>query len=215
MKERDESDVRKQLTLDSSGIDFNKGGGLMPAILQDFRTGRVLMLGYMNADALEHTCSSGLMTFYSRSRERLWTKGETSGNTMLVREIHPDCDGDALLVKVEPTGPVCHTGRDTCFGERSSHGFLYELQAVIAGRDRNRDSGSYTSSLLEGGTGAVARKVGEEAVELVIAALEESDERFLSEAADLLYHVQVLLQKRGYGIEDVERVLHARNRKRD
>lgn len=191
-------------------LNFAKGDGLIPAIVQDARTDRVLMLGYVNREALQQTVATGRMTFYSRSRRELWTKGETSGNQLLVQEILPDCDRDTLLIKAVPTGPVCHTGSDTCFGENSAKGFLYLLEETIEGRKRELREGSYTASLFAAGVDAIAQKVGEEAVELVIAAKGECDDRFLNEAADLMYHVQVLLANRGYRLADVERVLEGR-----
>lgn len=188
------------------------GEELIPAIVQDDRDGSMLMLGYMNREALRQTVAEGQVTFYSRSRGRLWTKGETSGNRLAVRDILADCDGDALLIRAVPAGPVCHTGSDTCFGNFSSRGFLYRLEAIIKERKEDPPEGSYTASLFAGGVDAIAQKVGEEAVELVIAAKGESDDRFLNESADLLYHVLVLLTDRGYSLEDVEKVLEGRSR---
>lgn len=188
------------------------GEELIPAIIRDDRDGRVLMLGYMNREALRQTVAEGEVTFYSRSRGRLWTKGETSGNRLAVRDLLADCDGDALLIGAVPSGPVCHTGSDTCFGDPSPRGFLYRLEETIKERKEDPPEGSYTASLFAGGVDAIAQKVGEEAVELVIAAKGESDDRFLNEAADLLYHLLALLTDRGYSLEDVENVLAGRSR---
>jgi phosphoribosyl-ATP pyrophosphohydrolase/phosphoribosyl-AMP cyclohydrolase len=175
---------------------------LKPAIVQDAASGRVLMLAWMDAEAERLTRETGQAWFWSRSRKRLWRKGETSGNTLAVVEVRDDCDGDALLVRVEPAGPTCHTGSVTCFAP--------ELWRTIARRAAERPEGSYTAELLEAGTGAVARKVGEEAVEVAVAALDESDERVLEEAADLVYHLYVLLAARGLDVAQLEDVLRAR-----
>jgi phosphoribosyl-ATP pyrophosphohydrolase/phosphoribosyl-AMP cyclohydrolase len=175
---------------------------LKPAIVQDASTGRVLMLAWMDAEAERRTRETGEAWFWSRSRERLWRKGETSGNTLAVDELRDDCDGDALLLRVTPAGPTCHTGSLSCFAPA--------LWRTIAARASERPAGSYTSDLLEAGVGACARKVGEEAVELTVAALDESDERVLEEAADLVYHLYVLLAARGLDVAQVEDVLAAR-----
>jgi len=176
---------------------------LRPAIVQDAASGRVLMLAWMNDEAERLTRETGEAWFWSRSRERLWRKGETSGNTLAVLELRDDCDGDALLLRVTPAGPACHTGSVTCFAPA--------LWRAIAERALERPEGSYTTQLLEAGVGAVARKVGEEAVELTVAALDESDERVLEEAADLVYHLYVLLAARGLDVAGVEEVLRARS----
>ena len=175
---------------------------LTPAIVQDSGTGRVLMLAWMDDEAERRTRETGEAWFWSRSRERLWRKGETSGNTLAVDELRDDCDGDALLLRVTPAGPTCHTGSLSCFAPA--------LWRTIAARASERPAGSYTSDLLEAGVGACARKVGEEAVELTVAALDESDERVLEEAADLVYHLYVLLAARGLDVAQVEDVLAAR-----
>ncbi len=172
------------------------------AIVQDAATGRVLMLGWMNDEAERLTRETGEAWFWSRSRDELWHKGATSGNTLRVVELRDDCDGDALLVRVEPTGPACHTGSVSCFAP--------ELWRTVAERAANRPEGSYTAELLDDGVGAVARKVGEEAVELAVAALDESDERVVEEAADLVYHLYVLLAARGLDVTQVEDELRAR-----
>ncbi len=197
-------------------IDFSKSGnGLVPAIIQDAQTNAVLMLGYMNEEALKKTEKEGKVTFYSRTKQRLWTKGEESGNFLEVLSIAPDCDNDTLLIKANPTGPVCHTGSDTCFDERNIRegdiGFLTRLQDLIDQRKQEMPSGSYTTSLFEKGINKIAQKVGEEAVETVIEAKDDNDELFLNEAADLTYHLQVLLTAKGFRIEDVVKVLQERH----
>ncbi len=196
-------------------MDFNKMNGLLPAIIQDFSTGKVLMLGFMNEEAYRKTLEDRRVTFYSRTRERLWTKGEESGNYLEVKEILEDCDQDTLLVKVNPAGPVCHTGSDTCFDEvnRESLKFLADLQQLISRRREEMPEGSYTTKLFEKGINKIAQKLGEEAVELVIESKDENDTLFLNEAADLVYHFLVLLSAKGYGIHDVVKVLEERHRK--
>jgi phosphoribosyl-ATP pyrophosphohydrolase/phosphoribosyl-AMP cyclohydrolase len=193
--------------------DFSKyADGLVPAILQDAATNKVLMLGFMNEEALNKTNAEGKVTFYSRSKQRLWTKGETSNNFLLVKEIIIDCDNDTLLIKASPTGPVCHTGADTCFNEPNSSFSLEKLEEIIADRKNNPSGSSYTSSLFSKGINKIAQKVGEEAVELVIESKDENKEKFLSEAADLLYHYLVLLQAKNYKLEDVVNVLSDRHK---
>lgn len=196
-------------------MDFTKdSAGLVPAIIQDDATGRVLMLGYMNQEALDKTRAEGLVTFYSRSRSKLWTKGETSGNFLHVVSIAEDCDHDALLIKARPDGPVCHTGADTCWGEVNEADdilFLRELQDFIDRRRAEMPDGSYTTSLFRKGTGKIAKKLGEEAVECVIGAVSGDDENFIYESADVLYHLIVLLTHKGYRIEDVVRELRSRH----
>jgi phosphoribosyl-ATP pyrophosphohydrolase/phosphoribosyl-AMP cyclohydrolase len=192
-------------------IDFDKGTGLVPAIVQDARTRAVLMLGYMNREAYERTRAEGVVTFFSRSRGRLWTKGETSGNRLIVENIVTDCDNDALLVQARPTGPVCHTGADACFDAPSD--FIHYLDRVIASRrdDADPDS-SYTARLLAGGAAAAAQKVGEEATEVVIEAVGGTDARLLEESADLVFHLLAALAARGLSWADVVAVLEARHR---
>lgn len=193
-------------------VDFAKSDGLVPAIVQDSLTGRVLMLGYMNEEALEKTISSGLATFYSRSKARLWTKGESSGNTLQVMGIKLDCDQDTLLIRARPAGPTCHTGTDTCWAEDNRlEGFLGQLEAVIQSRKGANPETSYTASLFARGINKVAQKVGEEAVELIIEAKDDDEVLFLNEAADLMYHYIVLLAAKGYELEDVMKVLAARH----
>lgn len=205
----------KQITKDNiHTIDFDKGGGLVPAILQDAENKEVLMLGYMNAGSLIESFESGKVTFYSRSKERLWTKGESSGNFLHLQEIYMDCDADTLLVLAIPEGPVCHTGSRTCFdlpGE--SHFRLSTLEKIIAERKNNPREGSYTNRLLEEGINKIAQKVGEEAVELIIEAKDDADELFKGEAADLLYHFLVLLAAKEITLDEVLEVLAGRHSK--
>ncbi len=191
-------------------LDYGKGGGLIPVIAQDIKSGRVLMQAWMNRRAVDVSLETGKLTFYSRSRNSLWTKGETSGNYLLVKELIPDCDKDSLLAKVEPTGPVCHTGSDTCFGEENpvrgaSAGpdFLLQLEDLLKQRKGADPETSYTSKLFTKGLKRIAKKVGEEAVELVLEAENTDNQRFTEEAADLLYHLEVLLLAKGLGISDV------------
>ncbi len=197
-------------------IDFDKQGGLIPAIIQDAKTDKVLMLGYMNQEALEKTQQEGIVTFFSRSKQRLWTKGETSDNFLHVVEIRNDCDQDTLLIKVNPAGPTCHTGADTCWNEVNAPGqagWLNHLKAVIRDRKNNPNEKSYTASLFKKGTNKIAQKVGEEAVELVIEAMDSNDELFKGEAADLLFHYLVLLEQRGIDFDEIIDVLRARHAK--
>jgi phosphoribosyl-ATP pyrophosphohydrolase/phosphoribosyl-AMP cyclohydrolase len=193
--------------------DFSKyTDGLVPVIVQDNITNKVLMLGFMNNEALEKTKTDNKVTFFSRSKQRLWTKGETSNNFLLVKEILLDCDKDTLLIKASPTGPVCHTGADTCFNENNSSFSLNKLEEVIINRKNYPSDSSYTSSLFAKGINKIAQKVGEEAVELVIESKDDDKEKFLGEAADLLFHYMILLQAKNYTIADVEKVLAARHK---
>lgn len=195
--------------------DFSKyADGLVPAIIQDEGTGKVLMLGFMNAEAFEKTRSQNRVTFYSRSKKRLWTKGEESGNFLTVKSIATDCDNDALLVKASPAGPVCHTGADTCWGETNTGNFLVALEHVIQSRKTAAPDSSYTAELFSKGINKIAQKVGEEAVELVIEAKDNNDELFLGEAADLLFHYMILLSAKGFSLADVEEVLQKRRVKK-
>lgn len=191
-------------------LDWERGGGLVAAIVQDAASGRVLMLGYMDRAALEETTGSGQVTFYSRSRQRLWTKGESSGNTLQLVSIERDCDGDALLVRARPRGPTCHAGTQSCFAQARA-GTLDALDALIEARERERPSGSYTTRLFEEGTRRIAQKVGEEGVETALAAVAEDDAALLGEAADLVYHLLVLLRARGLGLTDLAAALHSRS----
>lgn len=195
-------------------LDFDKMGGLIPAIIQDAITKNVLMLGYMNPEAYEVTRSTGKVTFYSRTKNRLWTKGETSGNFLNVVSIAEDCDHDTLLIQVNPVGPVCHTGTDTCFGTANEAGveFLRYLQDFIERRHREMPEGSYTTSLFRKGTNRMAQKVGEEAVETVIEATNGTDEGFVYEASDLMYHLIVLLTSKGMRLETLAAELQKRHK---
>lgn len=197
-------------------LNFNKlAGNILPAVIQDNSTGKVLMLGFMNREAYDKTLETGKVTFFSRTKNRLWTKGEESGNFLNVVSIHPDCDQDTLLIKADPTGPVCHTGDDTCWGETNKPDdldFFKYLQDFIEKRKKEMPKGSYTTSLFEDGTAKIAQKVGEEAVETVIEAMAENDKRLLYEASDLVYHLIVLLTHKGYRIEDVARELKKRHK---
>jgi phosphoribosyl-ATP pyrophosphohydrolase/phosphoribosyl-AMP cyclohydrolase len=199
-------------------MDFDKLDGLIPAIIQDASSSRVLMLGFMNAEALDRTREEGRVTFYSRTKQRLWTKGEESGNYLHVVDILEDCDQDTLLIKANPAGPVCHTGDDTCFKELNSTardqegiGFISVLQQLIHSRKEELPEGSYTTTLFKKGINKIAQKVGEEAVELVIESKDNRDELFLNEAADLLYHLLVLLSAKGKDIKEVVTVLEQRH----
>ena len=195
-------------------INFSKyTDGLVPAIIQDYTTGKVLMLGFMNEEAFQKTKNESTVTFFSRSKQRLWTKGESSGNFLRVKSMLADCDSDTILIKAEPTGPVCHTGADTCFNETNPGFSLERLEAVIADRKNNPDEKSYTASLFARGINKIAQKVGEEAVELVIESKDDDKEKFLGEAADLMFHYLVLLQAKGYKLADVIKVLTARYKK--
>ena len=196
------------MNLDIKKIDFDKTQGLVPAIIQDSATNKVLMLGYMNAEALQKTMNEKVVTFFSRSKNRLWTKGETSGNFLHVVEMISDCDHDTILIKARPDGPTCHTGADTCFDETNqADSFLRKLEGVIQDRKAHPKEGSYTTSLFTKGINKVAQKVGEEAVELVIEAKDDDEALFLGEAADLLYHYLILLTAKGYQLQDVIDVL--------
>lgn len=194
-------------------IDFTKNNGLVPVIIQDDSTLQVLMLGYMNREAYEKTMKENKVTFFSRSKNRLWTKGETSGNFLYLKKIMEDCDNDALLVKVNPAGPTCHNGTTSCFAEETARGFLYKLQDTISQRIESNDTSSYTSNLYKKGINKVAQKVGEEAVELVIEAKDNNAGFFKNEAADLLYHFLILLKAKGCCLEEIEDVLKERSKK--
>ena len=195
-------------------IDFQKCGGLVPAIIQDAQTKVVLMLGYMNEEALKKTQETGLVTFFSRSRQCLWTKGETSGNYLHLVDIKVDCDNDTLLIKANPDGPTCHTGTDTCWGEENRPNpllFLSELNDFIEKRHEEMPEGSYTTSLFKDGLNRMAQKVGEEALELVIEATNGTNERLIYEGSDMLYHLIVLLTSKGLRIEDMAKELIERH----
>ena len=194
-------------------INFNKSDGLVPVIVQDAVNMQVLMLGYMNEEALAKTNEVGKVVFYSRSKQRLWMKGETSGNFLFVNEIKVDCDNDTILIMANPVGPVCHTGTQTCFGDVNSKGFLYKLEETIHKRIDENDETSYTNKLFKKGINKVAQKVGEEAVELVIEAKDNDDDLFLNEAADLMYHFLILLKAKNHTLSQVEKILTERTKK--
>ena len=194
-------------------LDFDKLGGILPAIIQDAETNEVLMLGFMNEEAHRKTLKEGRVTFYSRSKKRLWTKGEESGNYMDVVEILEDCDNDTLLIRVNPHGPACHTGMRTCFGEtvQENLAFLQRLQSLLQSRKEELPENSYTAKLFREGPRKIAKKLGEEAAELVIEAMDTEEDKFLNEAADLLFHLMILVVDRGYKLEDVVNVLEDRH----
>lgn len=202
------------MKLNAKTIDFEKSGGLVPAIVQHARTEQVLMLGYMNARALAKTQETGLVTFWSRSREELWTKGETSGNSLRLERLELDCDNDTLLVRALPTGPTCHTGTPSCFGDSGPQGlgFLAYLEDLIEGRKTADKDSSYTAALLQGPLRRAAQKVGEEGVETALAAVAETDDKLTSEAADLMYHLLVLLAAKDIKFADVVAELQARHK---
>lgn len=192
-------------------IDFNKGDGLVPVIIQHEVSLQVLMLGYMNKEAYKKTMKERKVTFFSRSKNRLWTKGEASGNFLMVKEIFLDCDNDTILIKVTPKGPTCHTGSESCFGAKSTKGFIYELEQAIHQRIETKNQNSYTNKLFLQGINKVAQKVGEEAVELIIEAKDNNSELFKNEAADLLYHYLILLKAKEFQLSDIENVLKLRS----
>ncbi|HEY1040885.1 MAG TPA: bifunctional phosphoribosyl-AMP cyclohydrolase/phosphoribosyl-ATP diphosphatase HisIE [Bacteroidia bacterium] len=194
-------------------IQFSKyANGLVPAVVQDVNTNKVLMLGFMNEEAFAKTKQSGKVTFYSRSKQRLWTKGEESGNFLYFKEALIDCDEDTILIKAMPAGPVCHTGADTCFGEKNESPFIKHLESIINSRKLASQESSYVSSLVKKGINKIAQKVGEEAVELVIEAKDNNDELFLNEAADLFFHYLILLNAKNFSFEDVKSILKKRQK---
>ena len=193
-------------------IDFNKGNGLIPAVIQDFTTLKVLMVGFMDKQAYEKTVNEKNVTFFSRTRNELWTKGEISGNFLRVIDIKSDCDKDTLLIQVKPEGPVCHTGSYSCFGENDPKGFLYSLEEIIAQRIDNNVQESYTNKIYRKGINKIAQKVGEEAVELVIEAKDDNIGLFKNEAADLLYHLLILLKAKNIKLTDIEEMLMDRHK---
>jgi phosphoribosyl-ATP pyrophosphohydrolase/phosphoribosyl-AMP cyclohydrolase len=201
--------------MNNLAVDFNKfQDGLVPAIIQDFSTNKVLMLGYMNKEAFDHTMSSTRITFFSRSKNRLWTKGEESGNFLELKSVLLDCDSDALLFKVKPLGPVCHSGADTCWDETNRvDDFLEYLEEIIELRKNSTDASSYVKTLMDKGINKVAQKVGEEAVELVIESKDDDDQKFLDEAADLMFHYLILLNSKGYKLQLVKDILQKRHNK--
>ena len=196
-------------------IDYKKySDGLVPAIVQDDKTGKVLMLGFMNEAAVARTNELQQVTFFSRTKNRLWTKGEESGNFLNLKSMAVDCDNDTLLVKADPVGPVCHTGADTCWNETNTNpGFIFQVEQIIVDRKNNPTDESYTSSLFKKGINKIAQKVGEEAIELVIESKDNDDVLFKNEAADLLFHYMILLQAKGFSLQDISNVLEERHRK--
>jgi phosphoribosyl-ATP pyrophosphohydrolase/phosphoribosyl-AMP cyclohydrolase len=196
-------------------INFDKNNGLVPAIIQDAKTNKVLMLAYMNEEAYQQTIETKKLTFYSRSKKRLWVKGEESKNYLNLKSIKIDCDNDTLLIKVKPEGPTCHTGDDTCWSEKNktTYGFLSKLESVIKDRRKNPTEKSYVSKLFKKGINKIAQKVGEEAVELVIESKDNDEDLFLNEGADLLFHYLILLQVKGYKLNDVVKILEERHKK--
>jgi len=200
--------------LDTKQLDWVKGDGLLPAVVRHWRSGAVLMLGYMNADALAQTQQTGKVTFFSRSKQRLWTKGETSGHFLLLKSLRGDCDNDTILIQAEPIGPTCHKGTQSCFGDGAEPplAFLAELDALVAQRERERPAGSYTTKLFEGGIRRIAQKVGEEGVETALAAVAQDEAALRSESADLIFHLLVLLRARGVEFADVVEELRARHK---
>ncbi len=193
-------------------IDFEKSGGLVPAVIQDANTLKVLMLGYMNQEAFDQTMSTGKVTFFSRSKNRLWMKGEESGNFLELKSMALDCDNDSLLIKAIPIGPVCHTGADTCWGEKNhADDFLTYLEGIIELRKHSTDDTSYVKSLFERGLNKIAQKLGEEAVEMIIEAKDDNHELFVNEAADLLFHYLILLNRKGFSLQDIKEVLRKRH----
>ena len=201
------------IDFDPGQLAWDKGDGLLPAVVQHAMDGRVLMLGYMNRAALDATLAGGRVTFYSRSRQRLWTKGETSGHVLNLVSMYADCDADSLLLLADPAGPTCHRGTDSCFGDAATPAlaFIGRLDALVAARGRERPDGSYTTRLFEGGVRRIAQKVGEEGVETALAAVAQDDDALLGEAADLVYHLIVLLRARGLGLDAVAGLLAARH----
>ncbi|MET0572479.1 MAG: bifunctional phosphoribosyl-AMP cyclohydrolase/phosphoribosyl-ATP diphosphatase HisIE [Pedobacter agri] len=193
-------------------IDFNKSDGLVPVVIQDEQTLEVLMLGYMNAEAFDKTKAEGKVTFFSRSKNRLWTKGEESGNFLFVKSIHIDCDNDTILIKSNPVGPTCHTGSRSCFQTEYNQNFIFELENIITDRYENPVEGSYINKMRAKGLNKIAQKVGEEGVETVIAALAETEEEFIGEASDLLFHLMFLLKEKGLSIQDIAKKLESRHK---
>lgn len=204
-------DVQLPVSIDQ--LMWSKQGGLLPAVIQDASTLRILMVGYMDRAALQATLDTGLVTFFSRSKQRQWVKGETSGHSLQLLSVDVDCDGDTLLVQAKPQGPTCHLGRCSCFANAPGD-FFAELDALVAERERLRPSGSYTTRLFDSGIRRIAQKVGEEGVETALAAVVEDDEALTNEAADLIFHLQVLLRSRGLALEDAVAVLRQRHEKK-
>jgi len=199
------------MTIDISTLDWDKTAGLLPVIIQDYKTLEVLMLGYMNAEALEKTQAEGKVTFFSRSKNRLWTKGETSNNFLFVKELFVDCDNDTILIKADAVGPTCHTGSRSCFKTDFNQNFIFELENIINDRYENPVEGSYINKMRSKGLNKIAQKVGEEGVETVIAALAETEEELIGEASDLVFHLLFLLKEKGLSIQDIAKNLEKRH----
>lgn len=200
------------MNIDISTLDWDKTAGLLPVIIQDYKTLEVLMLGYMNAEALEKTQAEGKVTFFSRSKNRLWTKGETSNNFLFVKELFVDCDNDTILIKANAVGPTCHTGSRSCFKTDFNQNFIFELENIINDRYENPVEGSYINKMRSKGLNKIAQKVGEEGVETVIAALAESEEELIGEASDLVFHLLFLLKEKGLSIQDIAKNLEKRHK---
>lgn len=200
------------MNIDIQSLDWEKTEGLLPVIIQDYKTLEVLMLGYMNAEALEKTQADGKVTFFSRSKNRLWTKGETSNNFLYVKELFVDCDNDTVLIKADAVGPTCHTGSRSCFGTEFNQNFIFELENIITDRYENPLEGSYINKMRKKGLNKIAQKVGEEGVETVIAALAESEEELIGEASDLVFHLLFLLKEKGLSIQDIAKNLEKRHK---
>ena len=200
------------MTIDTNSLDWEKTAGLLPVIIQDYKTLEVLMLGYMNAEALEKTQTEGKVTFFSRSKNRLWTKGETSNNFLYVKELFVDCDNDTILIKADAVGPTCHTGSRSCFKTDFNQNFIFELENIINDRYENPVEGSYINKMRSKGLNKIAQKVGEEGVETVIAALAESEEELIGEASDLVFHLLFLLKEKGLSIQDIAKNLEKRHK---
>lgn len=201
-----------KMTIDSNSLDWEKTAGLLPVIIQDFKTLEVLMLGYMNEEALSKTQTEGKVTFFSRSKNRLWTKGETSNNFLYVKELFVDCDNDTILIKADAVGPTCHTGSRSCFKTEFNQNFIFELENIITDRYENPVEGSYINKMRGKGLNKIAQKVGEEGVETVIAALAETDEELIGEASDLVFHLLFLLKEKGLSIQDIAKNLESRHK---
>ncbi len=200
-----------KMNIDTSSLDWDKTAGLLPVIIQDYKTLEVLMLGYMNAEALEKTQAEGKVTFFSRAKNRLWTKGETSNNFLYVKELFVDCDHDTILIKADAVGPTCHTGSRSCFKTDYNQNFIFELENIINDRYENPVEGSYINKMRNKGLNKIAQKVGEEGVETVIAALAETEEELIGEASDLVFHLLFLLKEKGLSIQDIAKNLEKRH----
>jgi len=200
------------MNINISSLDWDKTAGLLPVIIQDYKTLEVLMLGYMNAEALEKTQSEGKVTFFSRSKNRLWTKGETSNNFLYVKELFVDCDNDTILIKADAVGPTCHTGSRSCFKTDFNQNFIFELENIINDRYENPVEGSYINKMRSKGLNKIAQKVGEEGVETVIAALAETEEDLINESSDLIFHILFLLKEKGLSIQDIAKNLEKRHK---